>query len=118
MRSRDLNQVERARFRAAAHRHAPSRLDRAELASAILHTPRRAQCCPVERAHRLMRCARAGGLAHHAGVSCRVLERVDGDVYVLPGPVGRWFFPQAMPLVTLFGHRPNKHASQMSGMNN
>ena len=31
-----------------------------------------------------MRCARAGGLAHHAGGSCRVLERVDGDVYVLP----------------------------------
>lgn len=77
MRSRGFNQAERARFRAAAHRHAPSRPDRAEHASAILHAPRRAQCRPVECALRLVRYARNGSLPRHDGGSCRVLERVD-----------------------------------------
>lgn len=85
MRSRDLNQTERARFRAAARRHAPPRLDREEHASAILHTPRRAQRRPVERALHLVRCPRAGSLAHHAGGSCRVLGRVDGDTVCAAG---------------------------------
>lgn len=81
MRSRDLNQTERDRFRAAARRHAPPpRLDREEHASAILHTPRRAQRRPVECALRLVRCPRAGGLAHHAGGPCRALRCFDGSV--------------------------------------
>ena len=88
MRSRDLNQAEWARFRAAAHRHAPSRLDRAELASAILHTPRRAQCCPVERSFCLVRRAFDCGLSHHASGPCRVFERVDGGVVFAAGAGG------------------------------
>lgn len=80
MRRRGFDQAERARFRAAARRHAPPpRLDREEHASAILHTPRRAQRCPVECALRLVRCPFDCGLANYAGSSCRVLEHVDGD---------------------------------------
>lgn len=63
----------------------PPRLDREEHASAILHTPRRAQRRPVERALHLVRCPRAGSLAHHAGGSCRVLGRVDGDTVCAAG---------------------------------
>lgn len=80
MRSRGFDQAERARFRAAAHRHAPSRLDRKERASVIPHTPRRARCCTVECALRLVRYARNGSLARHDGGSCRGLERGDGGV--------------------------------------
>lgn len=80
MRSRGFDQAERARFRAAAHRHALSRLDRKERASVIPHTPRRARCCTVECALRLVRYARNGSLARHVGGSCRVLERGDGGV--------------------------------------
>lgn len=57
-----------------------SRLDRAEHASTILHAPRHARRCPVECALHLVRCPCAGSLAHHAGSSCRVFERVDGGV--------------------------------------
>ena len=35
---------------------------------------------PVERALHPARCVCGAGLAHHAGGSCRVLGRVDGDV--------------------------------------
>lgn len=56
----------------------PPRLDREEHASAILHTPRRAQRCPVERSFYLVRRAFDCGLADHAGGSCRGLERIDG----------------------------------------
>lgn len=80
MRRRGFDQAERARFRAAAPHHALPRLDPAEHASAILHAPRRAQRCPVERALHLLRCPCAGGLARHAGGSCRVFGRVGGDV--------------------------------------
>lgn len=80
MRSRGFDQAERARLRAAARRHALPRLDRAEHASAILHTPRRAQRCTMECALRLVRCPRAGGLAHHAGGPCRALRCFDGSV--------------------------------------
>lgn len=93
MRSRSFDQAEQARFRATAHRHAPSRLDRAEHASAILHAPHRTQRCPVERSFCLVRRAFDCGLARHVGGSCRVLERVDrGKLYVLPKVVRRWFF--------------------------
>lgn len=49
MRSRGFDQAERARFREAAHHHAPPRLDRKERASVIPHAPRRARRCPVKR---------------------------------------------------------------------
>ena len=78
MRRRGFDQAERARFRAAARRHAPPRLDREEHASAILHAPRRAQRCSVERSFCLVRRAFDCGLADHAGGSCRGLERIDG----------------------------------------
>ena len=58
----------------------PPRLDREEHASAILHTPRRAQCCPVECAHHLVRCACNDSLAHHAGGPCRALRCFDGGI--------------------------------------
>lgn len=77
MRSRGLDQTERARFRTAARRYAPPRLDREEHASAILHASRRTQRCPVECALRLVRCPCAGGLAHHTGGPYRALERFD-----------------------------------------
>lgn len=81
MRHRGFDQAERARFRAAARRHAPPpRLDREEHASAILHTPRRAQRCPVERSFYLVRRAFDCGLPHHASGPYRVFERVDGGV--------------------------------------
>lgn len=85
MRGRGFNQAVRARFRADARRHALSRLDRKGRASAILHAPRRAQRCPMERALHLVRCPRAGSLAHHAGGPCRVLERVDRGVVCAAG---------------------------------
>lgn len=80
MRSRGLDQAERARFRAAVHSHALSRLDWAEHASAILHAPRRARRCPVECAHHLVRCACNDSLAHHAGGPCRALRCFDGGI--------------------------------------
>lgn len=80
MRRRGFDQAERARFRTAARRHAPPRLDREERASVIPHAPRRARCCTVERALHLVRCACNDSLAHHAGGPCRVFERVDGGV--------------------------------------
>lgn len=80
MRGRGFNQAVRARFRADARRHALSRLDRKGRASAILHAPRRAQRCPVERSFYLVRRAFDCGLADHAGGSCRGLERIDGGV--------------------------------------
>lgn len=58
----------------------PPRLDRKERASVIPHAPRRARCCTVECALRLVRYARNGSLARHDGGSCRGLERVDGGV--------------------------------------
>lgn len=98
MLNRGFDQAERARFRAAAHRHAFPRLDRKGHASVILHVPCRAQHCPMERAHRLVRCPRAGSLDHHAGGPYRVLERFDvgaacatlaGEEVVLCGDEGR-----------------------------
>lgn len=95
MRSRGFDQAERSRFRAAARRHAP-RLDREEHASAILHTPRRARRCPVERSFYLVRRAFDCGLADHAGGSCRGHERIDGGaVCTAEGGVRRWFFARA-----------------------
>lgn len=85
MRSRGFDQAERARFREAAHRHAPYRLDRTERASAILYAPRRAQRRPVERALRLVRRAFDCGMAHHVGDSCRAFERVDGGAVCAAG---------------------------------
>lgn len=74
----------------------PPRLDREEHASAILHTPRRAQRCPVERSFYLVRRAFDCGLADHAGGSCRGLERIDGGVVcTAEGGVRRWFFARA-----------------------
>lgn len=95
MRSRGFDQAERARLRVAARRHTFPRLDRTEHASAILHAPRRTQRYPVECTHRLVRCPRAGILAHHDGGSCRVFERFDGVLYALPGPERRRFFARA-----------------------
>lgn len=79
MRSRSFDQTERARFRAAAHRHAPSRPDRAEHSSAILHAPCRARRGPMERPLRLARRACDGSLANHASGPYRVFKRVDGS---------------------------------------
>lgn len=79
MRRRGFDQAERARFRAAAHRHALPRLDRAEHASVILHAPRRAQCRPVECALRLVRCPCDDNLARHVGNPCLALKCADRD---------------------------------------
>lgn len=80
MRCRSLNQAARARFRTTSRRHSFPRLDRAERTSTILHAPRRAQRCPIERALHPARSACGGGLAHHASDPCRVLECADGGV--------------------------------------
>ena len=60
-------------------------MNQEEHASAILHALRRAQRCTMECALRLVRCPFDCGLAHHAGGSYRVLERVDGRVVCAAG---------------------------------
>lgn len=57
----------------------PPRLDREEHASAILHTPRRAQRRPVECALRLVRCPCDDNLARHVGNPCLALKCADRD---------------------------------------
>lgn len=85
MQWRGFDQAGRARFRAAARRHAPPHLDREEHASAILHAPRRTQRCSVERSFCLVRRAFDCGLSHHAGGPYRVFERIDGGVVCAAG---------------------------------